>query len=109
MPSSVDWQSVFLPQAATCFEHVLSMHLPQSESPSGGAEGGGAAAGAALAEVSLAAEAAGAALDESAGAGSPESALDFSSDGVSGGLLPPQATHARGTTTARTMLLTEMR
>src|ERR1700732_5211286 len=60
IPSSVDWQSVFLPHAAACFEHVLSMHLPQSVSPSEGGGGGAAAvalaAGAALLDVSSGAD-----------------------------------------------------
>src|SRR5580700_5023947 len=103
MASMTAWQSVFLPHAAAGFAHVLSMHLPQSLSPSAAAGGGAAGA--------LADEAAGAALDVSLAAAEPadagrsvldeESAVDgveapesspeeLSSAGVSGGL-PAQA------------------
>jgi hypothetical protein len=112
---SIDaWQSVFLPHAAACLVHCLSMHLPQSVSLIAGAAGAGAgaaadAAGAGVVSV-VAADEAGASVDsvpEAAGA-APPSALADSSAGVSGGLPPPHASHENGTARIRTRLATDM-
>jgi hypothetical protein len=105
--SRVDWQSVFLPQAASCFLQALSMHLPQSVVPSGGDEGAAAAVlselGLAAPDVSAAADdadSAGAALSEAAGASELADA-ELSAEGLSAGLdsPPPHASQASGTAT----------
>jgi hypothetical protein len=109
IPSSAVWQSLFLPQAASCFEQVLSMHLPQSVLLN---DGGGGLAAAVDSELGLfsAVSAAGAADSDAAGAAESEAAgaselaeAELSDAGVSGGLdsPPPQASHAGGTATRR--------
>ena len=112
--STTLWQSLFLPHAASGFAHVLSTHLPQSLSPNAGAAGGGAAAGAsadaagALPELSAAMSPAAllAGALESDAAAELDSLLlllsELSSAGDSGGLPPPQASHARGIAARRT-------
>jgi hypothetical protein len=105
-PSSIDWQSLFFPHAAACALQVLSMQSPQSLPPNGGAAGGGilalVSAGGGLEEVSEE-DAEAAEADVSSPAGFEESAVAaVSSAGVSGGLDPPQASHANGTTAQRT-------
>ena len=117
--STTLWQSGFLPHAASGFAHVLSTHLPQSLSPNAGAGGGDAAAdapdepGAELSgDMSPPPAALLAGALESDGAAELESLALLplpslfsellSSAGVSGGLPPPQASHARGIAARRT-------
>jgi hypothetical protein len=107
-PSSIDWQSLFFPQAAAGALQVLSMHSPQSLPPNGGAAAGGGvlalvSAGGGLEEEVSEEDAGAAEADVSSLAGFEESAVEaVSSAGVSGGLDPPQASHANGTTAQRT-------
>ena len=108
IPSRADWQSLFLLHAASCFEQVLSMHLPQSVLLS---DGGGGLAAAVDSELGLfSAVSAGAADSDAAGAAESEAAgaselaeAELSEAGLSGGLdsPPPQASQAGGTATRR--------
>jgi hypothetical protein len=108
IPSRAVWQSLFLLQAASCFEQVLSTHLPQSVLLN---DGGGGLAAAVDSELGFSAvSAAGAADSDAAGAAESEAAgaselaeAELSEAGVSGGLdsPPPQASHAGGTATRR--------
>jgi hypothetical protein len=112
IPSRVDWQSVFLPQAASCFAQVLSMHLPQSVLSS---VGGGGVLAAVLSELGVEVSAAGAADADSAGAAESEAAgaseledAELSPAGLSGGLdSPPPHAKASGTEAMRTRVATE--
>jgi hypothetical protein len=111
IPSRTVWQSLFFSQAASGFEQVLSMHLPQSVLLSDG--GGGVAAavdsGAALAEGAV--SAAGADDSDAAGAAAPSEAADvseleeeeLSEAALSAGLAspPPQASQAGGAATRK--------
>lgn len=115
--SMVDWQSPFLLHAAAGLAHVLSMHLPQSVPPMGGAAGGAAlvavSAGGGV-ELSAAPLEAGAEPDVSSPpelAAFAESDVDAdSSAGVSGGGLdPPQASQANGTTAQRARVESDRR
>lgn len=109
IPSIINRQSPFLPQAAPCFAQVLSMHWPHSVLPRDGA-GGGAGAGAALAAAGLAVSASGADDADAAGAAVSEP-VDFpelaawvlSDAGVSAGFdSPPQASQVSEKDTTRT-------
>jgi hypothetical protein len=114
--SSVDWQSLSLPQAAACFAQVLSTHLPQSVLSNDGGGGVDAAVdsevGAAGAGAGVSADAAG---DAEADEPSPVSedadsdpllAEAVSLDGVSGGFEPPpHASHTAGTEVRRTIVV----
>jgi hypothetical protein len=107
--SSIDWQSLFLPQAASGFAQVLSTHLPQSVLPNvggGGVVAAGASELALAADVSAAAaedaDAAGLGVSESAGASELADA-ELSLAGLSAGLdsPPPHASQASGTAAMR--------
>src|SRR5579884_221299 len=115
MVSRVAWQSLFLPQAAASFEHVLSMHLPQSVFANDGAGGGAGAAAAVVSAGGLEAAGASAAADDAAAAGASDAAgsAELAADelcsalcsaGLSAGLdsPPPQANQPSGTATMRT-------
>jgi hypothetical protein len=115
--SSIVWQSLFLPQAASGFAQALSTQEPQSVLPKvagGGAAGAGASVlDAAGGGVSSAAddEASGAAaLSFVAGVDEPPSELS-SDAAVSGGLAspPPQASQANGSEAARNNAVTGKR
>jgi hypothetical protein len=108
--SSVDWQSLSLPQAAACFAQVLSTHLPQSVFPKeadGGEDAGGDSELGLAAAVSAGggeADADAAGLGDSAEpAGSDELVAEaLSSAGLSGGLVPPpHASQASGNAAMR--------
>jgi hypothetical protein len=112
MPSRIAWQSVFFPQAASCFAQVLSMHLPQSVLPNDG-DGGGAAAvdselGLDVSAAAAEADSAGAAESDAAGASELADA-ELSPAAVSGGLVspPPHASQARGAATTRATVTME--
>jgi hypothetical protein len=114
--SSVDWQSLSLPQAAACFAQVLSTHLPQSvlsndggggvdAAVDAGSEVGAAAAGvsAGAADADADAEEDSAASEEADSAGPPDA---VSLAGVSGGFdPPPHASQIAGTEVRRTIVV----
>jgi hypothetical protein len=113
MESSIDWQSVFLPHAASGFAHALSTQAPQSVLPNVGGGGAAGAGASVLAAAGASAVADAAALALSASGASELALAEVSDEGVSGGLVssppPPHASQANGTDATRTSAVTGKR